>query len=376
MTPRILILLVPLLLAACGDNPQPFLGNPGATARRLAQPATPLLAVPPPKDALLPDGAGARFASLMAERLLRLDVPSLARPAGKTEWSLTVSARRVGDKVVPRYAVLDPAGKELGTVDGAPVPAAGWTAAAPPALEQAAGDGVDRVMALMTSVQATRDRADPNSLMNRMAKLYVPEVMGAPGDGNSALTRALRAELPQFGPLVQVTPEGADFTVSGTVKVTPGAPGLEAFDISWTVTRPSGVFVGKVSVQKSQVLAGSLNQYWGEVAIVVAQTAASGLFRVVERFAGRDPDKPAGQSPPQPPAREAAHPAPSPPPPADAARQPPAAPPAPAKPAAKAQPAAPIPAGKAGGPAAKPPTGKAAPKPPAPAAPKPAAPAS
>ena len=52
-----LLYLVPLLsmLTACGDLPEPFLGNPGATARRLAQPLTPLLAVPPGTDTLLPD---------------------------------------------------------------------------------------------------------------------------------------------------------------------------------------------------------------------------------------------------------------------------------------------------------------------------------
>ena len=51
-------LLLPLLFAACGDLPEPFLGNPGENGRRLAQPPTPRLAVPPPANALLPsDGA-------------------------------------------------------------------------------------------------------------------------------------------------------------------------------------------------------------------------------------------------------------------------------------------------------------------------------
>ena len=199
MTPRFLFLLVPLLLAACGDLPAPFLGNPGATARRLAVPATPLLAIPPPKDVLLPEGAGARFAALMAERLQNNEIPALARTARKTDWSLTVSAARSGDTVVPRYAVLDPAGKEQGTIDGAAVPAAGWTAASPPLMEQVAADAADKVVALLTSVKATRDLADPTSLMNRVAKLYVPEVTGAPGDGNVALTRAIRASLPELG---------------------------------------------------------------------------------------------------------------------------------------------------------------------------------
>ena len=55
--PAALCLALPLLLTACGDLPEPFLGNPGATARRLAQPPTPRLAVPPMGNMLLPDAA-------------------------------------------------------------------------------------------------------------------------------------------------------------------------------------------------------------------------------------------------------------------------------------------------------------------------------
>ena len=54
-------LLLPLFLAACGDLPEPFLGNPGATARRLAVPETPMLAVPPPSNALLIPAEQRRF---------------------------------------------------------------------------------------------------------------------------------------------------------------------------------------------------------------------------------------------------------------------------------------------------------------------------
>ena len=68
MTARssLLILFLPLLFAACGDLPEPFLGNPGATARKLAQPPTARLAVPPPADALLPDDATQLFAAALA----------------------------------------------------------------------------------------------------------------------------------------------------------------------------------------------------------------------------------------------------------------------------------------------------------------------
>src|SRR5271155_2266537 len=122
-----LLLLQPLLLAACGDLPEPFLGNPGATARRLAVPATPMLAVPPPSHALLDAQANGDFADLLALSLQKEEVPSLAREPRKDDWRLAVTAERRGDEVVPRYAIEDPNGHEVGAIDGGAFPASGWT---------------------------------------------------------------------------------------------------------------------------------------------------------------------------------------------------------------------------------------------------------
>ena len=55
MTRRALLLL-PLLLGACGDLPQPFFGRPGTTAAQLAhQPPPARLAVPAPEVPLRND---------------------------------------------------------------------------------------------------------------------------------------------------------------------------------------------------------------------------------------------------------------------------------------------------------------------------------
>ena len=135
------------------------------------------------------------------------------------------------------------------------------------------------------------DRADPNSLYNRVAKLYVPEVTGAPGDGNQVLTRRIRDQLKEFGPLVQTAPGKEDFIVRGQVVTSPLPKGRQQVEIVWTVTRPSGALSGKVS-QLNSVPAGTLNGPWGEVAEVVAQEAAGGINAVVERWSGREPNEP------------------------------------------------------------------------------------
>jgi hypothetical protein len=284
--------LLPLLLTSCGDLPEPFLGNPGSTAQRLAVPVTPLLVVPPPSKALLTAPDNGAFADLLADSLVKEDVPSLAREAKKGDWRLEVTATRAGEKVVPRFAILDPAGKETGAIDGAPASAPAWIAGAPWTLGQVARDAVPKVLALMTSAQATRDRANPGGLLTRTAHLYVPEVAGAPGDGNVILTRLMRARLAEFGPLVQVTPEGADLVVHGVVTITNIPNGQQRVEVVWTVVRPNGEVTGKVS-QLNNVPAGMLDHVWGDVAGVVTQEASAGINEVVERFIGRDDLAPA-----------------------------------------------------------------------------------
>ena len=293
-----LMLLLPVLLAACGDLPEPFLGNPGATARRLAVPVTPMLAVPPPARAALTDQGARDFADLLALSLVKEEVPALARAPQKNDWRLAITAGRENERIVPRYAIVDPAGKEQGAIDGASFAATLWATGSPALLNRAAEDAVPKILALMTSIRATRDRANPNSLLNRIPRVQVSEVVGAPGDGNQALTRLIRATLKEFGPLVQVTPENADFTVTGEVSVTPPAKGRQQVEIVWTVRRPGGSVSGKVS-QLNTIVAGSLDQYWGDVAVAVTREAAEGINTVVERFAGREPNNaaPAGRPP-------------------------------------------------------------------------------
>jgi len=283
-----LLLLLCALLAGCGDFASPFWGNPGATARRLAQPLSPMLAVPVPAEAMLGDAAGATLASELATSLQEAEVPTLARVPRPTDWQLVTKADRKGDAVVPLFVVRDPAGEEQGTVEGAAVPLPAWAAADRRTLRATAMEATPRIVALLGSIRLARDKANPNSLYNRAAKVMVTPVTGAPGDGNLSLTRQMRAHLGQYGPVIQTTAAGADFVVRGEVVVAPVGGGKQRVEIQWYVQNATGDERGRV-VQLNEIPSGTLDRFWGDVAVVVAAEAAGGVNDVLTRQSGREP---------------------------------------------------------------------------------------
>jgi hypothetical protein len=296
-----LSLLLPLLLGSCGDLPEPFLGNPGAVARRLAQPPTPRLAVPAPGDMMLPDVAGRGLAEALASDLQGAEVPAVAQPAQRTDWTLSARAEQRGSSVVPVFTVRDPQGQDKGNTEGAPVPVATWAAADPATLRQTAAEAAPKIAALLTGIQTAIVRADPNSLYNRPAKVMVANVSGAPGDGNAALTREMRKRLGVLGPVVQTTATGADFIVQGQVKVVPIEKRQERVEIQWVIKKTPDDERGRV-VQLNEIPAGTLDHYWGDVAVVVATEASRGVENVLERQTGHGPPaasepEPAGSPP-------------------------------------------------------------------------------
>jgi hypothetical protein len=289
--PAWLAVLACLALSACGDLPEPFLGNPGATARRLAQPLTASLAVPPGTDTLLPDLANRELAQQIALSLQASEVPATVRPPQKSDWRVITSVQQKDGQVTPVFSVQDPNGKEQGTAVGEPIPMQDWAKPDAALFERVAADAGPRIGAVLTSIRIARDKADPDSLFNRSARVLVADVTGAPGDGNGSLTKQMRMRLAALGPVVLTTPSGADFAVQGEVKVIPIANRQERVEIVWTVRTGTGEERGKV-VQLNEIPAGTLSRYWGDVASVVAVEAAGGINNVIRRQSGHDPNEP------------------------------------------------------------------------------------
>lgn len=269
-------------LTACGDLPQPFLGNPGGPlARRLSQPAATRLIIPPPGNALLADDASRGLASDLAQALQRQAVPAFAQPAKAGDWRLVASAESRAATVTPTFTVLDPQGKERGKVQGPAVASPAWEAGKPETLTRVADEAAPRIATMLTRIETLRQEADPNSLFNRPPKVMVADVTGAPGDGDSALAKQLRLHLGLLGPDIQDSAEGADFAVRGQVHVVPLAHHKERVEIQWMIKDADGRDLGKV-VQLNEIPAGTLDHYWGDVAVVVATQAAAGVKQVMK----------------------------------------------------------------------------------------------
>lgn len=276
---RILSTLVLLVaLAGCGGLPRPFEGYSGATALRLAEPPPARLVVPVPRAIFLPPGPSADLARVLAENLLDAEVPAYTGIPKRGDWQLLIEADHRGPDVVPTYRVIDPSGEQRGITEGLPVPTELWVGSPP--LRRISGEATPRVVSLLSRIEAARRQSDPNSLQNRAPRLFLTSVTGAPGDGNTALTKLMKAELVKIGQDMQEDAKGADFTLTATVSVVPAGGGKQRVEIQWIVTDAKGSEAGRV-VQLNEIQAGLLDRYWGDIALVVAEEAAGGVKDVI-----------------------------------------------------------------------------------------------
>lgn len=118
------------------------------------------------------------------------------------------------------------------------------------------------------------------------------DVAGAPGDGEKALTKALKRWLATEGVKAASAPAVGVYEVQGTVRVTPAKRGKENVRIDWTVFGPEGTRLGMVT-QTKIIRKGSLNRRWG----AAAGAAARDIFKLLPHSSAPAPVKPAKASP-------------------------------------------------------------------------------
>jgi hypothetical protein len=115
----------------------------------------------------------------------------------------------------------------------------------------------------------------------------VPVVNGAPGDGKTALSEAMKRALGRAGIKVASSAAPGAFKIQGSVDVGPVANGQQPITIKWVVIDPNGRQMEKSVVQNNRIGAGSLDGAWGEVAEQAASAAASEVTKLISKGAGQ-----------------------------------------------------------------------------------------
>lgn len=173
-------------------------------------------------------------------------------------------------------------GKQIGEhrqlIEGTPVRA--WAIGEPKLMRSLAQEGAGPIAALM--------RGGPLLEVPR-ERIVLAQVEGAPGDGNGSLTTAMRAALAGE---VELVAEGTTaLRLEGQVRIGRIENETQRVTITWTLKDGAGEELGQVS-QSNTVPARSLDGAWGEVALAVADWAASGILDLLDevqlrRAAGR-----------------------------------------------------------------------------------------
>jgi hypothetical protein len=292
---RLSLLALPVVLAGCGDFPEPMLHHPGRMAMLLAHPPPPRLVVPVPGRALLDDQSAAVFARDLSNAMVAQTVPAFAQKPQRGDWVLGVTANLNGDTVTPAYTIIDPRGHVQGNLTGTPVSSQAWADGNATVLNQAATDAGPELAALLSNIDAALKESDPNSLYNRPPRLDFSGITGAPGDGNDSLAKEMRRDIANLGVILVDQQDQADYLMHAQVHVTRINPTTQHIEIFWIIDSSDGKEAGRVA-QLHDIPKGSLDTYWGDVAVVAASEAAQGVKEVIDNNIGKKSVPPPGQT--------------------------------------------------------------------------------
>lgn len=273
---RLLPLL--LLIAACQPLPHPF-------AEDVPPPRSPALS---PRDgagivvAPIP-GAPEQVADALAAALRDAEIPaSTAGTGNKGSFRLTASAGAVAAEGSRASVALD---WELRAADGrvlghgtaaAEAPAEAWRRGDETLAHEIAGKAAPAIARLVQD-------DPPRAAAVAEPLLAVRAVIGAPGDGGPALTRAMDYALRRVHvALAEKAGDKESFVLTGKVALSPAEAGRQQVTVSWALLRPDGGEIGHVD-QQNAVPAGSLDGPWGDIAFAVASAAAPGVAALIEK---------------------------------------------------------------------------------------------
>jgi len=132
-----------------------------------------------------------------------------------------------------------------------------------------------------TAPEGERAQLASASATTSEVRVVVPEVTGAPGDGNSALPAAMRNQLKSRGLSIADSASGTTYKVRGEVELGDVEDGQQPIVIRWLVLDPDGKPLKSAVVQRNKIKAGALNGSWGQVADMAAGEAAKAVAKIL-----------------------------------------------------------------------------------------------
>ncbi len=275
MGPWPFALLLTLLLAACGEIPQPF-RHDGPNVAVIPAAARGVVVRP------LDEGPRARqIADAMVRRLLEAEVPASTRDGVAGGWIISGTAEDTGATTTLRWQLSTPAGVTLASATQA-IPAGTWGRATPRTVDLIAAEVVDKLSPPLHG--GTAEVAAPAG-SQRPPRVGLLPLSGLPGDGDRALMAAMRRTLERTGLTILDGGGDADFTVRGQVTVTPGRAGEEVLAVAWTVSAREGGDLGSAA-QRGPVPKGRLDGPWGSLATEIAAGGADGVAEIIAAQTG------------------------------------------------------------------------------------------
>ncbi|CCG41742.1 hypothetical protein [Magnetospirillum molischianum] len=267
---RAAALILPLLIVVgCGDVPQPFRHDGPNVA--LAPVAARSVLV----RRIDESPRGAMLADAVVRRLLDSEIPATTRSGGGGGWTLISEAEEGATTTVLRWRLVR-ADDEIAADLTQTIPAEVWRTPTPRLIDGLAADLVEKAMPVLSGGPTAAPPTPPPA----PTTVRLVPLSDLPGDGNAALSNALRKLLEKSG-FKPVEGDGAaDFVMRVQATVTAAAGGQETLTMVWIVAGADGAELGRIS-QQGALPKGRLAGPWGSLASDIAAGGIEGLAELV-----------------------------------------------------------------------------------------------
>lgn len=304
VAPLLAALLAATLLAGCSTSEQTTqapaeLASPQTTKKAASVSLAPVAA---------PGSVSKKMSSMLATAAKEKNIPVKNDGADYTvRGYLVASPESEGTKVSFIWDVTDKSGKRAHRFSGEEmvdkrVSGDPWAAVDDKAMRKIALTTADRLkgwlpkkdapaqVATTGSVSSTSSTGQPSEQRSQLASaaarpsellVAVPEVRGAPGQGNTELPEAMRRQLKSRGMKLVSAGNANAYTVRGRVELGDVEDGKQPITIRWRVLDPNGNQMKSEVVQRNKIGAGSLDGSWGRVSDIAAGEAVKAITKIL-----------------------------------------------------------------------------------------------